>query len=226
MLDAYQIKKPLISYHKFNEQVVGDKIIEELKSGKNIAVISDAGTPIISDPGSVLVEKLIANNLEFTVIPGACAFVPALIISGLSKGKFLFYGFLPEKNSELKKELNTLKDLPYPIIFYVAPHDINKTIKSIFNVFGNRRSVAVREITKLHEERIEFCLENGYNGEERGEFVLVVEGQAKQESFPKDVIEHYNLYIEKGLSKSEAIKQVAKDRGVHKSEIYALFVNE
>ena len=120
LLNSYEIKKPLVSYHKFNEQVSSEKIIQELKSGKNIAVISDAGTPVISDPGSVLIEKLIQEGLEFTVVPGACAFIPALLLSGLGKGRFFFYGFLPEKNSEIKKELAPLKALNYPIIFFIC----------------------------------------------------------------------------------------------------------
>ncbi len=227
LLDAYEIKKPLVSYHKFNEQTSGQKIIEELKNGKNVAVISDAGTPIISDPGSVLVEKLIQENLEFTVVPGACAFIPALILSGVSKGRFLFYGFLPEKNSEIKKQLKKLENLEFPIIFYCAPHDIKKTIKAIYDSFGDRRCVAVREITKLHEERIEFGLEQGYQGEERGEFVIIVDG-AKEvcANYPQDVLEHYNLYINQGLTKNDAIKQVAKDRGVVKNEIYKVIVDK
>ncbi len=227
LLSSYEIKKPLMAYHKFNEQASSEKIIAELTSGKNVAVISDAGTPVISDPGSVLIDKLIEMGLEFTVIPGACAFVPALLLSGLGKGKFLFYGFLPEKNSEIKKELTVLKDLPYPIIFYSAPHDIKKTVKSLFDNFGDRRAVAVREITKLHEERVDFNLSSGYAGEERGEFVIVVQGSSeKVNTFSDSIEEHYQSYIDKGYTKNEAIKQVAKDRGVHKNEIYSLFVNK
>lgn len=227
LLNSYEIKKPLISYHKFNEQLSSEKIIAELKDGKSVAVISDAGTPVISDPGSVLIEKLIEEGLEFTVIPGACAFIPALLLSGLGKGKFFFYGFLPEKNSEIKKELAPLKCLNYPIIFYSAPHDLQKTIKAIYDNFGDRRAVAVREITKLHEERKEFLLSSGYNGETRGEFVIVVEGgSSAEEGYPEDLNEHLNIYLNQGLSKNEAIKQVAKDRGVHKSQIYSQFVNK
>ena len=227
LLESYEIKKPLISYHKFNEQASSEKIIEELKLGKNVAVISDAGTPIISDPGSVLIDKLISENLEFTVIPGACAFVPALILSGLGRGRFLFYGFLPEKNSEIKKQLKKLEDIEFPIIFYCAPHDVKKTIKSLYDAFGERRCVAVREITKLHEERVDFLLSNGYIGEERGEFVIVVEGATKvKRTYPESVEEHFETYIQQGFSKNDAIKQVAKDRGVHKSEIYSIIVNK
>lgn len=224
LLNEYDIKKPLVSYHKFNEQASGEKIIEELKNGKNIAVISDAGTPVISDPGSVLIDKLLAEGLEFTVIPGACAFIPALLLSGLSKGRFLFYGFLPEKNSEIKKELQPLKNLPYPIIFYSAPHDVQKTVKALYKELGERRAVAVREITKLHEQRIDFNLSQGYGGEERGEFVIVIEGAIEVEAtYPEDLNEHLQTYLSQGLSKNEAIKQVAKDRGVHKSVVYSHF---
>ena len=128
LLNHYEIKKPLVSYHKFNERVAGEKLIDELKSGKNVAVISDAGTPIISDPGNVLCKMLIENDLEYTVIPGATAFVPALMLSGLDASKFSFIGFLPEKKKDVEEILSKYKNLDSTLIFYCAPHDIKKTV--------------------------------------------------------------------------------------------------
>lgn len=226
LLNAYDIKKPLISYHKFNEATASDKIIELLRQGKEVAVISDAGTPIISDPGDVLSKKLIENNLPYTVIPGACAFVPALILSGLNEGRFYFYGFLPDKKGDIKRELESLSQIRVPLIFYCAPHDVKKTAEYLYEFLGERKAVAVREITKIHEQRTEFNLSEGYNGEIKGEFVLIVEGNKQKQAFPEHIEEHLQFYLDKGLTKNEAIKQVAKDRGVHKSEIYALFTRD
>ena len=151
LLNAYEIKKPLTSYHKFNEREAGEKIIEKLKSGKNIAVITDAGMPVVSDPGNVLTQMLIDEGLEFTVIPGACAFVSALVLGGLDSSKFCFLGFMPTKSTERIAFLEKYKDLDVTLIFYSAPHDVKKDIESIYSVFGDRKAVAVKEITKLHE---------------------------------------------------------------------------
>ena len=131
LLNAYEIKKPLFSYHKFNEKEVGEKIIQKLKQGKNIAVITDAGMPIISDPGNVLVNMLVEEGLEFTVIPGACAFVSALVLAGLDSSRFCFLGFMPDKNSDRKEFLEKYKNLDLTLIFYSAPHDVKKDIQSI-----------------------------------------------------------------------------------------------
>ena len=224
LLNAYDIKKPLIAYHKFNENNSCEGIIKLLKEGKTVAVISDAGTPLISDPGSVLCKRLIAEQLPFTVIPGACAFVPALILSGMSGGKFYFFGFLPEKNADVKRELALIKDLTCPLVFYTAPHDVDKTVQRLFDVFGDRTAVAVREITKLHEQAVPFKLSEGFSGEKRGEFVIIVSGADNIKKYPEDVSEHLQSYIDGGLEKKDAIKQVAKDRGVTKNEIYKLFL--
>lgn len=227
LLNHYGIKKPLISYHKFNEESSSDKIISELLSGKDVAVISDAGTPLVCDPGEKLTKKLIEQNIPFTVVPGACAFVPALILSGLGNGKFYFYGFLPDKKSDIKREVDTLKDLECPIIFYCAPHDLHKTVGYLYEFLGDRKCVAVRELTKIHEERVEFNLKDGYPVENvKGEFVLVLEGGKKVLEYPESVEEHLNLYLQTGMSKMDAVKQVAKDRGVKKNEIYSYFFKD
>ena len=221
LLNAYDIKKPLFACHKFNERAASEKIIEKLKNGKNIALVSDAGMPLISDPGCILVQELIANNLEYTVIPGASAFVCALIMSGLLDYRFSFVGFLPDKNSECKKMLAKYADADCPLVFYAAPHDVDNTVKRLYEAFGDRRAVCVREITKTFEQRVEFTLKEGYNGERKGEFVIIVDGaKVADKTSEMPVNEHIALYLSKGYSKKDAIKAVAKDRGVTKNEIY------
>lgn len=221
LLNAYDIKKPLFSYHKFNEKSAGEKLIEKLKEGKNIALVTDAGMPLISDPGNLLVKQLIESNQPFTVVPGPTAFVCGLIMSGLLDYRFLFVGFLPDKKREAKKLLESYKNYNCPLVFYCAPHDIENTITTIYKQFGNRKACAVREITKAFEQREEFMLEEGYKGETRGEFVLIVEGATEAEKeFEMSINEHIDLFIQQGLTKKEAIKAVAKARGVCKNEIY------
>ena len=221
LLNSYDIKKPLFSYHKFNEKEVAEKIIEKLKNGKDIAVISDAGMPVISDPGNILAEELVKNGLEFTVIPGASACLSALVLSGLDASRFCFLGFLPEKNKERKEFLERYQNLDVTLIFYCAPHNIKKDIESIYSVFGERTAVAVKEITKIHERAERFNLKNGLLSEPKGEYVLLVEGKPYQnDNLELSEEEHINLYLSQGLDKKEAIKQVAKERGVSKSTLY------
>ncbi len=225
-LSAHGIKKPLVAYHKFNETEEGLKLIEELKSGKNVALISDAGMPVISDPGNVLVNPLIENELEFTVIPGACAFVSALVLSGVDSSKFCFLGFLPDKQSKRTELLEKYKSLDMPLIFYCAPHDVNKDLAAIYSVFGDRRAVAVREITKIYEESVRFNLKDGYPKEPKGEFVIIVEGaDGESELNGLTPEEHFKYYLERGYDKKEALKKVAKDRNVKKSDLYYLTVS-
>ncbi len=221
LLNAYDIKKPLFAYHKFNEKEAGQKLIEKLKDGKNIALISDAGMPVISDPGNILVNMLVENGLEFTVVPGACAFVSALVLSGLDSSRFCFLGFLQGKASERKEFLEKYKNLDMTLIFYSAPHDVKKDIETIYSVFGERRAVTVREITKLHESTDRFDLSKGLNHEPKGEYVLLVEG-GKQENKNLELSEkeHIELYLSQGMDKKEALKRVAKERGVSKSSLY------
>ena len=225
-LNHYNIKKPLISYHKFNEKECAQTIIKHLEDGKDLAVISDAGMPIISDPGGVLIQSLIQKGLEWTVIPGACAFVPAMILSGLDCSKFCFIGFLPEKIKDIQKLLENYISVEAPLIFYVAPHDIDTTVKNLYEVFGDRKAVAVREITKIYEERIEFNLSDGYNGEKRGEFVLIVDGAKAQECMDVDPVKQVENYMALGLSKMDAIKKTAKERNMKKNDLYKLFIND
>ena len=222
LLNAYEIKKPLFAYHKFNEKVAGEKLVELLKDGKEIALITDAGMPVISDPGNTLVKMLIENGLEYTVVPGASAFTSALVLSGLDASEFCFIGFLPDKKKDKEKKISVYKDLPSSLVFYTAPHDIKENVDVLFSVLGERKAVAVREITKLHEERQEFNLSQGYVYEPKGVYVLIVEGASEKENKLNalSVEEHLQHYIDEGLSKMDALKAVAKDRGVSKSSLY------
>ncbi len=227
LLSAYEIKKPLISYHKFNEKESAEKIVEKLKEGKNIALISDAGTPIVSDPGNILVKTLCENSLEFTVIPGACACVSALVLSGLDTARFCFLGFMPEKKSERGEFLEKYKTLDITLLFYSAPHDVEKDLMDVYSVFGDRRAVAVREITKLHEERIEFTLSSGLGKDAKGEFVIVVEG-FKGKTYDENISpeEQIAIYVSQGFDKKDALKRVAKERGIKKSELYKFTLSD
>ena len=220
-LNAYEIKKPLFSYHKFNECESGQRIVEKLKAGKNIAVITDAGMPVVSDPGNILTQMLIDEGLEFTVIPGACAFVSALVLAGLDASRFCFLGFMPQKAGERKEFLEKYKSLDLTLIFYCAPHDIKKDIDSVYQVFGDRRAVAVKEITKMFESTDRFNLKDNLPREPKGEYVLLVEGsKAECELLSLGEKEHIEHYIAQGLDKKEALKRVAKERGVSKSSLY------
>ncbi|MBO6263111.1 MAG: 16S rRNA (cytidine(1402)-2'-O)-methyltransferase [Clostridia bacterium] len=224
LLNHYGIKKQLVAYHKFNEKAAAEKLIKEHDGGKNIAVITDAGTPVVSDPGNVLTKELKERGIEFTAIPGATAFTPALILSGLDADRFCFIGFIPEKKSEAEKLLSKYKNLDVSLIFYSAPHDIKKNIGVMYSVFGDRKACAVKEITKIHERAESFMLSEGITEEEpRGEYVIIVEGGqcAEDPLLRLSVEEHVNYYLEKGMKKMDAIKQTAKDRGEKKSDVYA-----
>ncbi len=227
LLNAYEIKKPLQACHKFNERDAAERILAASKEGKKVAVVSDAGTPVVSDPGNVVCKTLKDAGEEYTLIPGACAFVAALVLSALESSKFAFVGFLPDKNGERKALLEKYKDLDMTLLFHSAPQDVDRDIKSMYEVFGERNAAAVREITKIHEESRAFKLSEGLDGEKRGEYVLVVEGAAQREN-PLNALsekEHILHYINLGLDKKEALKKAAKDRGVSKSELYPFAID-
>ncbi|MDE7163242.1 MAG: 16S rRNA (cytidine(1402)-2'-O)-methyltransferase [Clostridia bacterium] len=222
LLNAYEIKKPLIACHKFNEREAAEKIIASSSAGKSVAIVSDAGMPVISDPGSVVCAALREAGLEYTVVPGANAFLSALVLSALPADRFAFIGFLPDKEGERKRVLERYKDCDLTLCFHVAPQDVDRHVASMLAVFGDRRACAVREITKLHEEAAPFTLAKGLPGEKRGEYVIVVEGAAEREN-PLNALserEHIRHYMARGLDKKEALKQAAKDRGVTKSALY------
>ena len=223
LLNHFNINKKLISSHLYNEENNEQKEINYLKEGKNIAVVSDRGTPVISDPGYVLAKTAIEEGFNVVCLPGPTAVIPAIVMSGLAGGPFTFYGFLNSKESKRKNELESLKNQTFPIAFYEAPHRIEKTIKSIIDVFGNRKAAIIREISKKYEEVIRGDL--NYLLKEipniKGEIVLVVDGNHETKTFGNlSIKDHVNLYIEDGLSSKEAIKKVAKERGIPKSEVY------
>jgi len=226
LLEHYGIKKPLISYQKFNEAECAEKIIALAEQGKSVAVISDAGTPVLSDPGAVLVKRLIEKDIPFTAVPGANAVLPALILSGLSSERFTFIGFLPEKKSRAMDILEKYSTVDSTLVFYCAPHDLNKTVATLYEALGNRKAVAVKEITKLFETRYEFTLEEGFSGDERGEFVILVGGFVGNEFENLNINEHIALYLNAGMSKMEAVKKVAKERGMPKSKVYKYVLDE
>lgn len=222
LLNAYDIKKPLMSCHKFNEREAAEKIISAAGEGKNVAIISDAGMPVISDPGNIVCAELKKSGVSYTVIPGANAFLSALVLSALPADKFAFLGFLPDKQGERRRVLEKYKNLDLTLCFHAAPQDVDRYISDMYFVFGDRRACAVREITKVHEEALPFTLAGGLIGEKRGEYVLIVGGAAEIENTLNSLTEreHIAHYMAQGMDKKAAVKQAAKDRGVPKSELY------
>lgn len=232
LLNHFEIKKSLMSYHKHNEQEKSEDIIELLKEGHNIAIVTDAGTPGISDPGAVIVKKCINENIDFEVLPGATAITTALVYSGLDTTKFLFRGFIPRENKERKILLNEIKDVKESIILYESPYRVVSTLETLLEYLGNRNIAVCRELTKLHEEikrgKIDELIDYFKNTAPKGEFVLVIEGK-QQEHIDREnkekwenlsIKDHILNVMESGISKKEAIKYVAKERGLNKNEVY------
>ena len=234
LLNHFEISKPLISYYKQNEKDKSYILIKKLLEGKNIAVVSDAGTPGISDPGEEIVKTAIENEIDVIPIPGACAFVNALIASGCSTREFVFIGFLSAASKEKKEKLEELKYETKTLILYEAPHKLKGTLESILEVLGDRRIVLAKEITKIHETFIRDTVSNILSQIDgiKGEFVVIIEGNSisqKQHNQTKlndlTLEEHYEYYEKQGLEKKEIIKKIAKDRNVNKNEIYQHFLN-
>ena len=232
LLNHFEISKPLISYHRHNEEIKVDSLIEKIKNGENIAVVSDAGTPGISDPGEVIAKESIKNNIEVIPIPGACAAINALIASGLDTTEFTFFGFLPLNKKIRKEKLNEIKDETKTCVIYEAPHKWKNTLQDLKEIVENRKIVLAREITKIHEEFIRGNIEEIISKSEnlKGEMIILIEGAKKQEEQCSlnnlSLEEHYEYYQKQGLEKKEIIKNIAKDRGVSKNEIYMNFVNK
>jgi probable S-adenosylmethionine-dependent methyltransferase, YraL family len=223
LLKNFEIKKKLIANHKHNEEKNKENLLKYLKDGKNVGLVSDRGTPVISDPGEILSKFAIENGFSVISLPGATALIPALTSSSLDASKFLFYGFLDSKDSKRKKELENIKSIKQTIIFYEAPHRIEKTLNDINTVLGNRKISISREISKKFEEiyrgNVKEIIDDIKNA--KGEFVLVLEGNKDVQKFDNlKIIEHVNLYIKEGYSKNEAIKLAAKDRKVSKNIVY------
>ncbi len=232
LLNHFEIKKPLISYHQHNEQGKSEDLISKIKEGINIALITDAGMPGISDPGSVIVKKCIEENIPFEVLPGATAFATALVYSGLDTTKFLFKGFLPREDKDRRPIVLEIKERTETIIFYEAPHRVINTLNFLKETLGDRQVAVCRELTKMHEQILRTSLSEAYeyflNNAPRGEFVLVVQGRTLEEIEEERIAkweelsieDHIKKYIEEGIDKKEAIKRVAKDRKITKSDIY------
>lgn len=236
LLNRFEIKTPMTSYHEYNKYDKGRQLIEQLLSGKNIAVITDAGMPGISDPGEELVRMAHEAGVPVTVLPGACACVTALTLSGLPTRRFCFEAFLPSVKKERLEVLEELKTETRTIVLYEAPHRLAKTLAELFAAIGERKLTVCRELTKKHESAVlttlsaaaAYYLEN----EAKGECVLIVEGldrrellHAEQESYAElDLEEHMQRYLSQGMDKKEAMKAVAVDRGVSRREIYAMLL--
>ena len=237
LLNHFEIKKTMISYHKYNEQSKSDKIIDLLMEGKNVALVSDAGTPGISDPGSVVVQRCIEKMIDFEVLPGATAITTALVYSGLDTTKFLFRGFLPRENKDRKVIVDELLQSQETLIFYEAPHRLLDTLTFLLDAFGDRKIAVCRELTKIYQEiyrgSIKESIQYFIEKKPRGEFVLVLEGkkledikEEKKEAWINlSIEEHILKYINDGIDKKDAIKLVAKERELPKSEVYKFSTN-
>ena len=227
LLKNFDITKKLISSHNYNESGNKDKLIEYLSNGSNVGLVSDRGTPIISDPGYELAKCAIENNYNVVSLPGATALIPALTSSGLNPMPFYYYGFLNSKDSARRKELESLKNISATLILYEAPHRINKTLIDMKNILGNNRKISIsREITKKYEEIYRGTIEElvNQNNDYKGELVIVVEGNREVLEYKTlSIEEHVNLYLEDGKSVMDAIKIVAKERGIKKSEVYDIY---
>ena len=234
LLNHFGITKPLTSYHEHNKREKGGYIIELLKQGKNIALVSDAGTVAVSDPGEDLVSLCIENDILVSPIPGAVAAVNALIISGLPTRRFAFEGFLSVNKRHRREHLNSVKNDTHTLIFYEAPHKLKGTLNDLYEALGDRKIAIIRELTKIHEEAVRTTLSRAVtlydDAPPKGEFVLVIEGakEAEAEENPLNkltVAEHVDKYIADGLSPKDAIKRAAADRNAPKRDIYNEYHN-
>ena len=233
LLNHYEINKPLISYHRHNEETKSEILIEKLRNGENIALVSDAGTPGICDPGEEVIKKAIEDNIEVIPIPGACAMINALIVSGISTKEFEFLGFLPLNKNLRRQKLKEIENSSKTIIIYEAPHKMKTTLGDLKEILKDRKIVLARELTKIHEEFIRKSIDELLSEIDtiKGEMILIIEGNKidTEECINFDEIsleDHYKLYEEKGLNKKEIIKQIAKDRNVNKNEIYMYFLEK
>lgn len=222
LLNRYEIKKPMLTYHKFSEKAAADGIIKYLSEGKDIALVSDAGMPLISDPGSILTDALIEKGIDYTVISGPCACINAVVLSGLDTSSFMMAGFLPDKAGERKKFIDKVKDVESTLVFYSPPHNITDDLAFLFKHLGKRKVSVVREISKIHEEVIRGVLGELPEFTVKGEMVIVVDKaqSAAQRLSTLSVEKHVMHYLAMGLDKKEAIKRTASDRKVAKSVIY------
>ncbi len=238
LLNHFEIDTPMQSYHEFNKYDMAKELVQMMLDGKSIALITDAGTPGISDPGEELVKECLANGIEVTSLPGASACVTALSMSGLSTQRFCFEAFLPKDKKRLENVLKQLQNETRTIIIYEAPHRLAKTLKELEEALGNRKVSINRELTKKYEESFLTTLKEArekYEAEEpRGEFVLVIEGRSfedldkeeRQKWEEMSLEDHMKIYLDQGIEKKAAMKKVAKDRGVSKRDIYNQLIQE
>jgi len=238
LLNHFQIKTPMTSYHEYNKIEKADQLVCQLQEGKNIALITDAGTPAISDPGEVLVEKCHEAGVPVTSLPGCCALITALTLSGLPTRRFCFEGFLPADKKEKKFILEELKKETRTIILYEAPHHLKRTLGELYEVLGERRITLCRELTKKFETVFPTTIENALayyeENEPKGEYVLVLSGkdpkqilQDKQQGWSEiSLEEHMQIYEKQGIEHKEAMKKVAKDRGISKREVYQALLEQ
>ena len=223
LLNHFNIKKHLVASHKFNEEKSSAKLLSYLNEGKNVALVTDRGTPLLNDPGNICVKKVVEMGYNVVSLPGATAAIPALTSSSIDSSRFLFYGFLNSKQSKRIKELELLKDVKYTIIFYEAPHRIIDTLNDMKQVFKNRYISISREISKKYEEIYRGTIEEVIKelNEPKGEYVIVVSGNDEEVSYDDlSVQDHVDMYVRDGYTLKDAIKKVAKDRNVAKNEIY------
>ncbi|QOY37447.1 16S rRNA (cytidine(1402)-2'-O)-methyltransferase [Anaerobacillus isosaccharinicus] len=237
LCNHFEISTKLVSYHDHNKQSSGFKLLEEIKAGKKIALVSDAGMPAISDPGYELVVSCIEEKIAVIPLPGANAALPALIASGLPTDHFYFYGFLHRQKKDKKKQLETLNNIKCPIIFYESPHRIKETLQNILEQLGDRKISVCRELTKKFEEfirgNVSELISYYENVDPRGEYCLILEGTSEETIDSNSlwwqdlsIEQHIEHYIAIQLSSKEAIKQVAKDRNIQKREVYQVYHNE
>ena len=236
LLNHFGIKTPMTSYHEYNRFDKAASLIDKLREGKDIALITDAGTPGISDPGEVFVRMCRDAGIRVTSLPGACALITALTLSGLKTRRFCFEGFLPADKKERREILGELRDETRTIIIYEAPHHLRKTLEELKDILGNRETALCRELTKQFEEVLFMPLYEAVSyyqiNEPRGEYVLVIEGRDRQDIKEEEkrewidlpIEEHIKLYEEEGLDRKECMKKVAKDRGMTKREVYNLLI--
>lgn len=229
LLSHFDIHTRMISYHNFNEEESSKGIIKLLEEGNNVALVSDAGYPLISDPGYLLVNEVIEKGFNITTVSGPNAALNALVASGLETNHYLFYGFLNAKASQARKELEQLKGFPYTLIFYEAPHRIEKTLKLMYEVLGDRKACLARELTKLHEEYHRGSLGKLSELHDlKGEMVLIVEGEKKvdKEADLEQLLEEVGQLVESGLKSKQAVNEVSRRYGYSKNVLYNAYLKK
>lgn len=238
LLNHFDIHTPMTSYHEYNKYDKANVLIADLKEGKNIALITDAGTPAISDPGEVLVKMAREEGITVTSLPGPCALITALTLSGLPTRRFVFEGFLPKEKKERKEVLSSLQNEVRTVILYEAPHHLKGTLKELREALGNREVVLCRELTKKFEEAVSFMLDDALSyfeeHEPKGEYVLVLRGADATELMLREkeryenlsLSEHVKMYEDQGMDRKEAMKKVAADRGISKRDVYNALLEE